>query len=170
VHLTPELQPMIGGGADYAAILGEALTQRGLEQAYLVAGKGAWKHRKSILQRVSQGVFLDVMSSGSLLRGLSKLEPETVFLHYSSYGYAPRGLPFWLVEGLGRWKELRTHHRLIVMFHETWANGFPWQSSFWLSPLQRSCVARIALLADAMVTNTSYYCSRLKPFPRPGTP
>ena len=104
------------------------------------------------------------------MRGLDELETETVFLQYSGYGYAPRGAPFWLVEGLERWKELRAHHRLIVMFHETWASGLPWQSSFWLSPLQRWCVARIARLADAVVTNTSYYCSRLEPFLRPGTP
>src|SRR5262249_32378142 len=77
--------------------------------------------------------------------------------------------PFWLVEGLNRWKELRAHHRIIVMFHETWASGLPWQSSFWFSPLQRWCVIRIAQLADAVVTNTSYYLSRLKPFLRPGT-
>jgi hypothetical protein len=74
------------------------------------------------------------------------------------------------VEGLEHWKKFRAHHRLIVMFHETWANGLPWQSSYWLSPLQRWCVAGIARLADAVVTNTSYYCSRLKPFLRPGTP
>ena len=167
--LTPELQPMIGGIADYAAILGKAFTQRGLEQSYLVAGKRAWEHRKGILQQFPQTVVLDATTSDDLLRGLGELEPETLFLQYSGYGYAPRGAPFWLVEGLERWKELRAHHRLIVMFHETWANGLPWHSSFWLSPLQRWCVTRIARLADAVVTNTSYYCSRLKPFLRPGT-
>ena len=44
---------MIGGIADYAAILGKALTQRGLEQRYLVTGRRAWEHRKGILKRVS---------------------------------------------------------------------------------------------------------------------
>jgi hypothetical protein len=167
--LTPELRPMIGGIADYAAILGEAFTQRGLEQSYLVAGKRAWDHRQGILRRFPQTVVLDAITSDDLLRGLDELEAETVFLQYSGYGYAPRGAPFWLVEGLERWKELRAHHRLVVMFHETWANGLPWQSSFWLSPMQRWCVSRSARLADAVVTNTNYYLSRLEPLLRTGT-
>jgi hypothetical protein len=170
VNLTPELQPMIGGIADYVAILGRAMAERGIPQHYFVAGHAAPPHRQGIRARFPQALVLDSTTSADLLRGLRALEAETVLLHYSGYGYAPRGAPFWLVEGLGRWKELRAQHRLIVMFHETWANGLPWQSSFWLSPLQRWCVARIARLADAVVTNTSYYRSRLKPFLRPGTP
>jgi hypothetical protein len=164
--LTPELQPMIGGLADYAAILGKALTQRALEQNYLVAGNWGWEHREGILQQFPRTVVLDATTSDDLLRGFDELQAETLLVQYSGYGYAPRGAPFWLVEGLDRWKKLRAHHRLIVMFHETWANGFPWQSSFWLSPLQRQCVIRIARLADAVVTNTNYYLSRLKPFLR----
>src|SRR6478672_692115 len=105
--ITPELRPMIGGIADYAAILGEAFTEHGLEQSYLVASKRAREHRKSILGRFPPTIVLDAMTSDDLLRGLEELEPETVFLHYSGYGFAPRGAPFWLVEGLELWKERR---------------------------------------------------------------
>jgi len=167
--VTPELQPMIGGVADYAAILGKAFTQRALELSYVVASKSGWEQREGILQQFPRTVVLDALASDDLLRGLDELQAETLFLQYSGYGYAKRGAPFWLVEGLDRWKNLRAHNRLIVMFHETWANGLPWQSSFWLSPLQRWCVVRIARLADAVVTNTDYYLSHLKPFLRPGT-
>jgi hypothetical protein len=113
---------------------------------------------------------LDSTASDDLLRALLDLEAETVLLQYSGYGYTPRGAPFWLMERLRRWKKLREHHRLIVMFHETWASGLPWQSSFWLSPLQCWCVVGVARLADAVVTNTSYYRARLQRLLRPSTP
>jgi hypothetical protein len=170
VHLTPELQPMIGGIADYTALLGSAMADRGIPQHYLLAGFDAPAHRQDIQARFPEALVLNARTSNDLLRGLRDLEAETVLLHYSGYGYAPRGAPFWLVEGLEHWKQFRAHHRLIVMFHETWANGLPWQSSFWLYPLQRQCVARIARLADAVVTNTSYYQARLELLLRPGTP
>ena len=170
VHVTPELQPMIGGIADYAAILGRAMSEREIRQHYLVASHAALAYKQCIRASFPQALVLDSTTSNDLLRGLRDLEAETVLLHYSGYGYAPRGAPFWLVERLGCWKELRAHHRLIVMFHETWASGLPWQSSFWLSPLQYWCVARIARLADAVVTNTSYYRARLESLLRPGTP
>jgi hypothetical protein len=170
VHLTPELQPMNGGIADYGAILGRAIGERGVTQLYLVAGHGAPSHRQSIQAQFSQALVLDATTCNHLLRALPKLDAETVLLHYSGYGYAPRGAPVWLVEALERWKGLRSYHRLMVMFHETWASGLPWQSSFWLCPLQRWCVARIARLADGVVTNTSYYSLRLAPLLRPGTP
>jgi hypothetical protein len=169
VHLTPELQPMVGGIADYAAILGRAMTGH-TPQHYLVASHAAPAHRLGIRASFPQALVLDSTGSNDLLRGLRDLDAETVLLHYSGYGYAPRGAPFWLVERLGCWKKHRAHHRLIVMFHETWASGLPWQTSFWLSPLQQWCVTRIARLADAVVTNTSYYRSRLEPLLRPGTP
>jgi len=170
VHLTPELRPMIGGIADYAAILGGAMTKRDMPQYYLVAGHAAPAHRQGIRAQFPEALVLDSTTSNDLFRGLLEFEAETILLHYSGYGYAPRGAPFWLVERLERWKKFRTHHRLAVMFHETWANGLPWESSFWLSPLQRWCISRIARLADAVVTNTKYYHSRLEPLIRPGTP
>ena len=145
---------MIGGIADYAAILGRALAERDIPQHYLVASHAAPANRQGIQAKCPQALVLDLPTLKNFSRGLRDLDAETVLLHYSGYGYAPRGAPLWLVEGLERWKEHRARRRLIVMFHETWASGLPWQSSFWLCPLQRWCVARIARLADAVVTNT----------------
>ena len=161
---------MIGGIADYAAILGRAMTKRQVPQHYIVVSHATRAHRQGIRANFPQALVLDCTTSNDLLRGLRDFGTETVLLHYSGYGYALRGAPSWLVERLERWKKLQAHHRLIVMFHETWANGLPWQSSFWLGPLQRGCIARVARLADAVVTNTSYYRSRLECLLRPETP
>jgi hypothetical protein len=160
---------MLGGIADYAAILGAALDERGISQTYIVGGHAASEHRTRICANFPSAVVLDCLSPRDLLRSLAALEAKTLIVHYSGYGYAPRGGPLWLAEGLEQWKNLRKCLRLIVMFHETWASGLPWQSSFWVSWIQRYCVARIARLADAVVTNTSFYRSRLQPFVRHDT-
>ena len=42
---------------------------------------------------------------------------DAVLLHYVGYGYAHRGCPFWLVDGLERWKRAAgSTSRLIVIF------------------------------------------------------
>jgi hypothetical protein len=41
------------------------------------------------------------------------------------------------------------------MFHEIYAFGLPWRSSFWTMPLQRSIAARLAELSDRCRTNTT---------------
>lgn len=47
--------------------------------------------------------------------------------------------------------------QLIVVFHEVYATGRPWQSSFWLSPAMRSLARRLGNLADARVTSLARY-------------
>ncbi len=160
---------MMGGLADYVAILAAALDEGGLAQTYLVAGERALRHRESITAKLPEAVVLNGTTPEHLQNGLAALEAETVILHYSGYGYTPRGAPIWLANGLERWKKAQADSRLIVMFHEIWASGLPWQSSFWLSLSQRHCVSRIARLADAVVTSTTFYRLRLQPFVRPGT-
>lgn len=74
-----------------------------------------------------------------------------VILHYVGYGYARRGTPLWL---LRRLREARPHmRRLGIFFHELYADGAPWRSAFWLSPVQRYIAAELASLADFWVTN-----------------
>jgi hypothetical protein len=167
VHITPELAPVTGGIADYAAILGGALNERGIQQHYLIAGHGSDRSARAHSPDIT---VLNLRRAETLLCNLRDLKSHRVLLQYSGYGYEPRGAPVWLVRGLERWTALSASHRLVVMFHETWANGLPWQSSFWVSSLQRWCVTRIAALADAVVTNTSYYRSRLESLLRPRTP
>jgi hypothetical protein len=47
------------------------------------------------------------------------------------------------------------------MFHEVYATGPPWASSFWLSPLQRSLAARVAQLSDRCLTSRECYAKLL---------
>jgi len=76
---------------------------------------------------------------------------DTVVLQMSGYGFAKRGAPLWLLREIeSRRKVIKT---LGVFFHELYAFGPPWTSSFWLSPVQRHITRRMAELSDFWMTN-----------------
>jgi len=76
---------------------------------------------------------------------------DALMVQYSGYGYAKRGAPLWLL------RELETRRaeigRLGVFFHEVYAFGPAWSSSFWMSPFQRNIARRLVDLCDFWVTN-----------------
>ena len=90
----------------------------------------------------------------SLSERLIAANPALVILHYVGYGYAHDGSPNWLSRALTLWRKARPQARLLVMFHETWATGYPWQRVFWHTGKQRSCVSQLLDLADIVVTST----------------
>ncbi|MBK9785788.1 MAG: hypothetical protein IPP59_17260 [Betaproteobacteria bacterium] len=78
-------------------------------------------------------------------------EVDIFFLQYSGYGYQKRGTPLWLLKEIDL---IPTGLSVFgVFFHELYAIGFPWKSSFWLSPIQRIIAKKIAERADFWVTN-----------------
>jgi hypothetical protein len=84
-----------------------------------------------------------------------------VVLHFSGYGYQKRGVPVWLVRGLQAWSRRARRVPLLTIFHELYATGRPWQSSFWLSPLQKQIARSILNLSTAAITPTDLYSKRL---------
>jgi hypothetical protein len=102
--------------------------------------------------------LVDSLPSASLIRvGKESCQqwevPQgtNVYLQMSGYGYSKRGAPLWL---LGEVSKRRSRMlRLGVFFHELYAKGKPWQSSFWVSPLQKWVVSRLASDADFWLTN-----------------
>lgn len=101
-------------------------------------------------------------AAGELARALERASLRTVLLHYSGYGFARRGVPAWLVGGLERWKAGGPERRLVVMFHELWASGPIWRSSFWTSRMQRLVTARVLDLADLWMTNAETHGEKLR--------
>jgi hypothetical protein len=47
------------------------------------------------------------------------------------------------------------------MFHELYAFGPPWTSSFWLSALQKNLAMRLARLSDRILTSRQNYAKSL---------
>lgn len=144
---------------DYAIALATGLRRHGITSSFLaVTGEGA--DEAGAFGRASLAVRR--RSADALLRGLEEVGRRVVLLHHSGYGFARRGAPFWLARGLAQWKARGGDRRLLIMFHELWASGPVWRSSFWTSPLQRMVVARLLGLADLWMTSAEVHSARLR--------
>lgn len=161
VQVVPRLPPAIDGVGDYALNLARQLrTDFGIETHFIV-GDPTWTGATQIegfpISRVT------VHSASTLLSLLPRdcQYSTPVLLHYVNYGYAKRGCPVWLIDGLQRWRALGGNRVLVTMFHEIYASGPPWASSFWLSPLQRNLAVRLAVLSDRILTSRQGYAKIL---------
>lgn len=160
VQIVPSLPPRIDGIRDYAGRLAERLAALGMRSVLAAPAAAATTAERATGFVAQQPI--PQRDGRALERTLAELNIEIVLLHASGYGYADRGAPFWLVEGLRGWKSGRPRRRLVVMFHELWASGPVWRSSFWMSGAQKVVVRRLVDLADAFLTNTALHASRLR--------
>jgi hypothetical protein len=151
------------GVADYALVLARALrAYRGANSVFLSGTPSAdarpveddWK-TVCVPKRKAQ-VLADTLQSLS-----AETNPRAVVLHFSGYGYQKRGVPVWLVQGLRIWNRRAGRVPLLTIFHELYATGRPWQSAFWVSPLQRQIARSILNLSSAAITTTDLYSKRL---------
>jgi len=145
VQVVPNLEPY-GGVASHARALARALEQHeGLSSA-LVTPEGTSSRARS----------------DRLVAQLAAYPTAPILLHYSNYGYDRRGCPRWLLGALERSVTESRHARLISIFHEVYATGRPWESSFWLSPIQRRLAGRLRRMSEHAVTSLERYRDMLR--------
>jgi hypothetical protein len=159
LSIVPRLPPAIDGVGDYALNLARQIRKDFNIQTHFIVGNPTWNGAAEI-----EGFPVSQVSDRSpdaLLALLSGDRTSSILLHYVGYGYANRGCPIWLVDGLQRWKNLFPKRSLITMFHEISASGPPWTSAFWLSPLQKNLAARLAQLSDRCLTSKQSYAEIL---------
>ncbi|MEH2319939.1 glycosyltransferase family 1 protein [Nostoc sp.] len=155
ISIVPRLPPAIDGVGDYALNLARQLRKNFHIQTDFIIGDTTWTGAAEI-----EGFPVSQISDRSLDALLTLLSNDCsspILLHYVGYGYAQRGCPVWLVDGLQRWKSLFPKRSLVTMFHEISASGLPWTSAFWLSSLQRSLAARLAQMSDRCITSKQLY-------------
>lgn len=102
------------------------------------------------VERLSHEIESSTTISNSTTDMDSADSKSCVLLHYSGYGFSKRGAPLRLLQDL---KSRSTNGFLGIFFHELYAFGPPWRSSFWLSPVQRYIACRLAQLSDFWITN-----------------
>ncbi len=134
LQIVPSLPPPDEGVGSYALCLERALAGHGISTRFLTADGGGLAQRMEL----EEGA-------------------DAVLLHYANYGYQRRGCPFWLPGALRRCR------RLVTVFHEVYATGPPWRSSFWTQPFQRRIAAAVARASDALVTSLDLYVRRIGP-------
>jgi hypothetical protein len=160
VQIVPRLPPTTDGVGDYAFNLARQIRQDHKIQTHFIVCDRTYSSDKSIDDfPISQ---LSNSTSEALLLMLSQQQIETVLLHYVGYGYAQRGCPVWLVEGLEQWRTRSDRRQLITMFHEVYASSNkPWHSSFWLSPWQKNVAGRLVKISDRILTSKQLYANIL---------
>jgi len=157
IAIIPRLPPVVDGIGDYALCLARLLRDSvGIATRFIVADP-EWTGSDNI-----EGFEVRHMTSHSADQLLNLLaEPSStgaqVLLHYEGYGYAQRGCPVWLVEALERWHLASDRRLLLTMFHELYASGPPWTSSFWLSAVQKNLTTRLARSSDQWLTSLERY-------------
>ena len=156
ISIVPRLPPAIDGVGDYALNLARQLRKDFNIQTHFIVGNSTWQGAAEI-EGFSVSQITD-SSANILVNVLSNYHSSSpVLLHYVGYGYAQRGCPVWLVDGLQRWKGLYPKSNLVTMFHEISASGPPWTSAFWLSSLQKDLAAQLTKLSDRCITSKQLY-------------
>jgi len=148
VQIVPGLPPAVCGIGDHALRIGRLFREE-FDVSYCAlrpedAPKDSCIH---ILQERSASALVDNLKESC------GPDPAAILLHFSGYGYARWGLCFWLLRGLREFLRLRPDCRLLTMFHELWAEGPPWTSTYWIQPAQRYIAKQLFKLSHCVRTN-----------------
>lgn len=126
VQIVPRLFPVVDGVGDHALCLAQEMRRSLGLKTHFIVGDVSWPERSEVDQfEVSRLPTNTSIALCSLLEKISET-PALVILHYVGYGYARRGCPIWLVEGLERYRAIKPAMRLVTMFHETYGSGPPY--------------------------------------------
>lgn len=122
--------------------------------------------RDGVVSELSEAFAAREESPSDLLRqapALRRLDPQdAVLVHYVGYGYHPRAVPRGLVRVVEGLCSTQGACRVGAIFHEVYASGPPWRSSFWLLPLQRKIARQLLRLAGSASTSLPIYRELLR--------
>jgi hypothetical protein len=163
IQIVPRRTDRPDGVGDYGTLLAHAILEQVGSTSVFVCGTPA----RTEAPRTDQWQNVPVLcrKGRSLAERLSELcrnrDVAAVILHVSGYGYAKRGAPSWLLEGMLAWRHLHIKCRLFGIFHELFATGRVWNSSFWLSGVQKYITRELWDLCDGGFATTSVYFNQL---------
>lgn len=159
ITITPALPPSLGGVEDYSFLLAKQMYQDQQVHTHFIVGNPNWTSTQTNDFPVN---LIAKRDTKSLLTALENTEISTVLLHYVGYGYAKRGSPNWLINGLEAWKKKNTSRKLLIMFHEIYASGGSiWQSQFWTGSWQRHLATCLIQLSDTCLTSRNDYAQKI---------
>ncbi len=157
VVVVPHVPPVTCGVGDYSARLLEAWRPaRALHFLVPQNGDGTVPVSEFLGARVEHFPLRETAISAAL----AAQSPCDVLLHYSAFGFHPRGYPRALIRSLLSWRATG-RGRLVVMFHELWDTSAEGTLRAPLEWLHRRAMRRLACAADAVVTNTTSHLDRL---------
>ena len=151
LQIVPQVPGWLDGVGDYALTISKKLRDD-FECQTLFA-----TFNKRTLQSVEG---FEVVSLERLTE-IGTAKYDNVLVHYVNYGFQKRGVPFRLISIL---RALRKRYcgRFVTVFHELYASGPPWQSAFWLQPLQVYLAKQVGLLSDDCIVSSESFLRELK--------
>jgi hypothetical protein len=163
VQIVPRRANRFDGIGDYSTHLAHAMLERAGANSVFVSGTPA----RTEAPRADRWQTYPVLrrTRDELAKQLAEICRDgtvaAVILHVSGYGYQKRGVPFWLLEGMRIWRQAHRHCRLFGVFHELYATGRVWKSSFWLSNEQKYITQGLWELCDGGLTPAPSYFDEL---------
>jgi hypothetical protein len=160
LQILPRVPPAVCGIGDYAWGIARGLRDdHAIHSQFLSAGT-SWSVPQCETEfPVSRVSSLTASSLVDFVQG--QQEVDAIVLHMSSYGYQKRAVPLWMASAWQRLARFPQRPRMIAMFHELYASGPVRSSAFWLQPLQKWVLRRLARASDALRTNRQSYADWL---------
>jgi hypothetical protein len=148
------------GIGDYALQAAEQLKRRGLHTIFVAGNVTQYPPEDDwatcYIREKSPREFLQAMTKASA--GATQC---ALLLHVAGYGYAKRGAPFWLLQGLREWRATNNTQNVFGIFHELYASGPITSSSYWMRPLQKYIARSLWMSVDGALTTTPSYVGDL---------
>ncbi|HEX3817353.1 MAG TPA: hypothetical protein VHW03_03590 [Chthoniobacterales bacterium] len=148
LQIVPRAPGSHEGVGDYAQLLAHGLREEGYLTTFVAAQPAERSDVLSPLDSISDAQWREHPAAA-------------IILHYVNYGYHPRGVPRDLPGKMARIQGL-SGARLITIFHELYASGSWRQSAFWLQPLQRRIVRRLAQNSKICVVSSEAFANQLE--------
>ena len=151
IQIVPARARRAEGVGDYARIVAEGLRADAEVETSFVSCTAL-----APADRCDDGwetIELSVRSAGALSHSLDGLQARygslPLLLHLSGYGFDRRGAPFWLARALRRWRRRNPSQKLVIVFHELFANGPVFTRRFWLGRVQRFVTRALQRISSA---------------------
>ena len=155
--ITTRLPPLVCGIGTYSWLLHQHWGDGHSRVEFLViegaAASAAALNHASISQFDAKPAILSA--------ALERIGSADVFLHYAGRAYHRYGVPRWLPSVLASWKKKFPGGRLLILFHELPGDLPITSRHFWIDMFNRRIIAKLARLADAVVTNTAEHVDKL---------
>jgi hypothetical protein len=163
IQIVPGLPPLVDGIGDYSLTLARRLRDdHGIDTTFLVVSP-AWS---GTAVEGFPAIQLSSPTPAGLITALAACESTAgaapVLLQFAVYGYQKRGCPFWLLRAFRSWCAQHPG-RLHIAFHELEVSGSnPLSSTFWVPPVQRHILLRLAALGNFRYMNNEQYRGKLE--------
>lgn len=153
IHIAPALPPAVDGLGDFCSILADNLEKEGFTNNLFLI-------RHNVECPIDKRI--ESFTPRTFYEKLRHQTADVVILHYVGYAYHKKGMPFYIVNGLRRYKR-QTGCRLLIFFHELYSSSDSlFNLAFYTNSIQKLIVKGLSDIADTVFTSCHTYRELLR--------